>query len=239
MPMINGRYYMNPQYGAALERARAADEESVRVNGTPQPSWLDRFLGLVPTGGEQEQISGLDTNPSDIFSEPAESGEAYSQGAQNQPSTGEGSQANLDRREGIAVATAAHEGDTSMPYTPGRATCNLFVQKAVAESGAPKPLVRKADGRMGAPSAAELAGDRVPPGWRILKPGESPQPGDIAARKEHFADATGHSGVVVSVKNGAVTAMAAHATVIGKDMSFQPSAREKANNNVFLRYTGE
>jgi len=48
MPTINGGYYMNPQYGAALERARAADEESVRVNGIPQPSRLDRFLGFAP-----------------------------------------------------------------------------------------------------------------------------------------------------------------------------------------------
>jgi len=48
MPVINGRYYMNPQYGAAMEQARAADAESVRVNGLPQPSWLDRFLGFAP-----------------------------------------------------------------------------------------------------------------------------------------------------------------------------------------------
>lgn len=26
MPYINGRYYMNPQYGAALEQTREADE---------------------------------------------------------------------------------------------------------------------------------------------------------------------------------------------------------------------
>lgn len=239
MPVINGRYYMNPQYGAALERARAADEESIRADGAPQPSWLDRFLGLVPTDEEQQQISQVDSNSSDIFREPAGNGNANVEADQNQPASGEGSQSNLDRRAGISAATAAHDGDTSMPYTPGHATCNLFVQKAVAESGAPKPLVRKADGRMGAPSAAELAGDRVPPGWRILKPGESIQPGDIAARKERFVDATGHSGVVISVKDGAVTAMSAHATVIGKDMSFQPSTREKPNNNVFLRYTGE
>ena len=50
------------------------------------------------------------------------------------------------------------------------------------------------------------------PGWRFLELGETPQPGDVAARKENFADATGHSSVVVSVdKNGLVTAMAAHA----------------------------
>jgi hypothetical protein len=79
----------------------------------------------------------------------------------------------------------------------------------------------------------------VPLGWRILKSGESPQAGDIAARKEHFADANGHSAVVVSVKDGAVTAMAAHSTAIGKDMTFQPSTSGKPNNNVLLRLTGE
>lgn len=124
-----------------------------------------------------------------------------------------------------------------MPYTPGHATCNLFCQRAVEESGAPKPEVKKADGKMGAPSAAELAGDRIPPGWRMLKRWESPQPGDIAARKEHFVDATGHSGIVVSVSKGVVTVMAAHATVIGKDMSFQPGSTQY--HNVFLRYTGD
>jgi hypothetical protein len=124
-----------------------------------------------------------------------------------------------------------------MPYTPDHATCNLFCQRAVSESGAPKPEVKKADGKMGAPSAAELAGDRIPPGWRLLKKGESPMPGDIAARKEHFVDATGHSGIVVSVKDGVVTVMAVHATVIGKDMSFQPNSTQY--HNVFLRYTGD
>jgi hypothetical protein len=126
-----------------------------------------------------------------------------------------------------------------MPYIPGHATCNLFVQKDIAEAGAPKPEVKKADGKMGAPSAAELAGDRIPPGWRLLKKGEVPQPGDIAARKEHFVDATGHSGIVVSVKNGVVTVIAAHQKVIGEDISFQPSTQKSPTNNAFLRYMGD
>jgi hypothetical protein len=46
MPEINGRYYMNPQYGRAVERERIADEEHRRVHGEPQPSWLDHFLGF-------------------------------------------------------------------------------------------------------------------------------------------------------------------------------------------------
>jgi hypothetical protein len=47
MPEINGRYYMNPQYGRAVERERIADEEHRRVHGEPEPSWLDHFLGFA------------------------------------------------------------------------------------------------------------------------------------------------------------------------------------------------
>ena len=75
------------------------------------------------------------------------------------------------------------------------------------------------------------------PGWRFLGPREQPQPGDVAARKENFADATGHSGIVVSIdKNGLVTTVAAHAKEIGVDMTFQPGLHSP---NVFRRYTGE
>ena len=34
MPFINGRFYMNPAYGRALERARA-DEEPTRIGKNP------------------------------------------------------------------------------------------------------------------------------------------------------------------------------------------------------------
>ena len=47
MPVINDRYYANPEYGRALERARVADEEFRRVHGEEKPSWLDRFLGFA------------------------------------------------------------------------------------------------------------------------------------------------------------------------------------------------
>ena len=100
------------------------------------------------------------------------------------PASGEGSDGNLDRRAKIARTAEDHNGDTSMPYTAGHPTCNLFVQKGIAGAGAPKPEVKKADGKMGAPSAAELTGDRIPPGWRLLKKGESPQQGTmIGARR--------------------------------------------------------
>jgi RHS repeat-associated protein len=65
--------------------------------------------------------------------------------------TGEGSQANVDRRAAIADAAQAHENDTSMPYTAGHATCNLFCQRAVAESGRLSPKLRKLMGRWALP----------------------------------------------------------------------------------------
>ena len=122
-----------------------------------------------------------------------------------------------------------------MPYTADHATCNLMCQRVIAAAGADKPLLKKADGTYGAPSAAEWAGSAIP-NWRFLKPGEAILPGDVAARKENFSDATGHSGIVVSVTGGVVTVMAAHATHIGVDMSFQPGSTQY--NNVFRRYTG-
>src|SRR5947209_1765051 len=169
----------------------------------------DSFSSVNSEEGEAENTRGA-TQPQ----QPAQP---------QQPISGEGSQANLDRRAAIAAAAQAHDGDTSMPYTPGHPTCNLFLQKVVAESGAPKPEVIKADGTKAAPGAAEWAGSKIP-NFRILKPGEKPQPGDMAAYKiPNCVDCTGHSGVVVSVgKNGVVGAMAAHPTVIGPDYKFQP-----------------
>jgi RHS repeat-associated protein len=187
--------------------------------------WFSAALNDASGGVQQPSTTSNDSNaPS---TDPPDS-------AQN---TGEGSEANLDRRAAIADTAMAHEGDTSMPYSPGHPTCKLFVQKDVAEAGAPKPEVTKADGSKGAPGAAEWAGSRVP-GWRILGPNEKPERGDVAARKENFSDATGHSGIVTAVsKTGVVTVMAAHATKIGIDMTFQPNSQQF--NNHFQRYTGD
>ena len=85
MPIIKGRYYMNPQYGASLENARVADDESVRTSGAPQPSWLDYFLGLVSSANEQEQINQRDNDSSDIFPETSANGDSGELEAQNVP----------------------------------------------------------------------------------------------------------------------------------------------------------
>src|SRR4029077_5203928 len=84
MPMVNGRYYMNPQYGLALERDREAGAEK----GDQEPTWLDHFLGLVPTDEGKERTSKFDANSSEIFREPAESGNPDELEAQNQNNEG-------------------------------------------------------------------------------------------------------------------------------------------------------
>lgn len=212
MPFINSRFYLNPTYGRALERARATE---------PTPR------NQVSRGTEGHWVT-IDHRHV-LIHEPV--------GQNARGASHEGRPANVKRRARIAESARKHAGDISMPYAPGHPTCNLFVQRAIAESGAPKPLVKKADGTLGAPSAAEWANSPIP-GWRFLQPGEKPQPGDVAARKENFIDATGHSGIVISVnKSGFVTAIAAHSTAIGWDMTFQPGSKEVHNG--FRRYVGD
>ena len=105
-------------------------------------------------------------------------------------------------------------------------------------AGSVQLVHRAGDGSSGAPGAAEWAGSPVP-GWRFLKPGETPERGDVAAYKITGCTwgggpCTGHSGVVVGVsRDGFVTAIAAHEKVIGPDYSFQPSEA------TYRRYTGD
>lgn len=222
MPVINGRFYANPAYGRGMERARLREEGA-------ENDELEVVSAAEANGANGHWVT-MDHRHILIH-------ESTDRNAHD--SSREGGPANVSRRARIAEIARRHVGDTSMPYTTGHPTCNLFVQRTVAESGAPKPVMKKADGTWGAPSAAEWANSPIP-GWRFLKPGETPQPGDVAARKENFVDATGHSGIVVAVDpNGVVTAIAAHYAAIGKDMSFQISSPTDRNRNVFRRYIGE
>lgn len=60
MPFINGRYYMNPLYGAALERARSAEEVAgLTANGTAGPELGDdvyRYSRLPVAAGDEIQF---------------------------------------------------------------------------------------------------------------------------------------------------------------------------------------
>jgi hypothetical protein len=62
MPVINDRYYMNPQYGKTLERDRTADAENTRAHGLPQPSWLDYHLGFAEKPPSRQTYLALGTS---------------------------------------------------------------------------------------------------------------------------------------------------------------------------------
>lgn len=59
MPFINGRYYMNPFFGAALERARDAEEggtDSLTANGTAGPELSDGVYRYRPFPAASDEI---------------------------------------------------------------------------------------------------------------------------------------------------------------------------------------
>ena len=251
MPIINGRYYMNPQYGAALERARTADEESIRNYGTPQPSWLDRFLGLVPTEEQQEQVSQRDSNSGDIFREATTNRDADELEAQNRTSQGvqqnQAQNTNQQAPQNVAATAEKYNGSPDWAFTarkgefaPNTNKCNAFVGDVTKEAGA-AASVTGSDGKSRYPLAAEWADKNTKiANWRVLGSNETPQPGDVGAYKLPGGGTSysGHSGIVTSVDpDGTVHGMAAHTYVVGPDDKFQPG-NNQPHTITFRRYTG-
>ena len=94
------------------------------------------------------------------------------------------------------------------------------------------------DGKPRPPLAAEWADpDITIPGWRVLGPNETPQPGDVAAYKlPGHATYTGHSGIVTAVEvNGTVQAVAAHRDMVGLDNKFNSTPERPVT---YRRYEG-
>jgi hypothetical protein len=82
--------------------------------------------------------------------------------------------------------------------------CNKFVYDILKQSGASPGtpngnIVKKLLGGQGSPpTAAQWADPNYNiPNWRVLQPGESPEPGDVVAQKINYITATGHVGIVV------------------------------------------
>lgn len=110
---------MNPAYGRSVELARVAELRRDRAHAADNDAdahWVTIDHHHILIHEQQRGTPGSDR---------------------------EGSRANLDRRRRIAEIAKKHDGDTSMPYTWGHPTCNLFVQRVIRESGAPNPLVKR------------------------------------------------------------------------------------------------
>ena len=83
-----------------------------------------------------------------------------------------------------------------------------------------------------------MAGERATQNfqdWRRLGPNEARRLGDEAAFAKHTANASGHTGIVVSDGRGGTTIISAHAVGVS------PNSRQfdAAPSTVYLRYTGE
>jgi hypothetical protein len=74
--------------------------------------------------------------------------------------------------------------------------CNLFVHEMLTGAGA-SPGTPNGWRHPSPPSAGQWANPSYAiPGWRVLGPDESPQPGDVAAQPGNYSDATGHVVIV-------------------------------------------
>ncbi len=140
MPVINGRYYMNPQYGQALERDRSVDEEQRRVHGDPQPSWLDHFLDFAQTPGvkqaepTQQKRSEMQAQTKKVTDETI-GNLIYNETSGLRPTshTGKGSLQNLhDGRVGTGTVSKTLDSNGQKLGKPLTASTQLTTQEAKA-----------------------------------------------------------------------------------------------------------
>jgi hypothetical protein len=81
-------------------------------------------------------------------------------------------------------------------FPEGTNKCNLFVHEMLTGAGA-SPGTPNGWRHPSPPNAGQWANPSYAiPGWRVLGPGESPQPGDVAAQPGNYSDATGHVVIV-------------------------------------------
>jgi CHAP domain len=212
VPIINGKFYINPAHGRGLERALISETNSNDVSGRPEQEKGDHWVTI---NGRHVQL------------DEGQAGRAL-------PTT----------REKIAATAKNYGGRTDWGFdkqkdnfAPGTNKCNKFVYDVTREAGATAIVIGR-DGKPRPPLAGEWADRKTPiPGWRVLGPNESPQPGDVAAYKlPGQRTFTGHSRIVTSVDtSGAVRGVAAHDDVIGPDEKFN---RARESGVAYRRYIG-
>ncbi|MEO8404594.1 MAG: DUF6443 domain-containing protein [Chitinophagaceae bacterium] len=102
----------------------------------------------------------------------------------------------------------SHEWDADKEkdnFAEGTNKCNKFVYDILKQVGASPGTpngnpIKKFFGGQGSPPTAKQWADPnyAIPNWRVLQPGESPEPGDVVAQQIDYTDATGHVGIVVA-----------------------------------------
>lgn len=250
MPVINGRFHMNPSYGRALERPR--DAEAAR-NHHRRSS-----IGRLTSPGDTDDPLGIPVDSSNgvLYLQSSANTSGSQKVGQNghwvtvddrhvflhEPQSA-GPRCDTARKR-VAKIAEKYDGRTEWAFDkrkdnfgPGTNKCNKFVYDVTKEAGAPATVIGS-DGKPRPPLASEWADPHTDiVGWRVLGPNKTPHPGDVAAYKLPGGGASfsGHSGIVTSVDpDGTVHAIAAHDDVVGPDSKFQQTGK----GVVFRRYTG-
>ena len=155
----------------------------------------------------------------------------------------EGSESNLSKRKALADWALEQNGSTdfgvdknySPQYPADSYKCSGFTCAAAAAADAATTVtVPDGEGTLDrCPTAIELAKCNVP-NWRLLKPGESPEPGDIMAdpRSSPVPGVTGHAAVIVGDGSKGTTTVGAHYDRVG------PLGHDYPSNPEYRRYTG-
>jgi cell wall-associated NlpC family hydrolase len=132
-------------------------------------------------------------------------------------------------------------------FTANTNKCNKFVYDVLKEAGASPgtPNTNLAKSILGIhgfpPTAAQWADPNYQiTNWVVLKPGESPEPGDVIAEKINYSDATGHVGIVVDNQQ-TVSQWSSPIEIVGQNnYGFRPDNDPNPNghrsNAVFRRY---
>ena len=155
----------------------------------------------------------------------------------------EGSPANLARRKKIDQIARGYNNNKAWCFDckkdnfgVGTNKCNKYVYDVTKEAGATGEITIKGTKR--APLAAEWADKNTKiKNWRVLKDGETPLPGDVAAYKLEGGGASfsGHTGLMISNGSGGLTNISAH----GDAVYPTPNQFESNPSTVYRRYTGE
>ena len=156
---------------------------------------------------------------------------------QAQQQSGEGSDQNIDRRNQLAEAAYNEAKGQSTTWAQGNGApkCNVFVCDMLNKVGIGGPTYPGGNNPI---VTADWANPKFKiDKWRVLGSVESPQAGDVAAYKENFSNATGHSAIVTGNENGKIWVVAA-----GSKTIYQTTAGSQYFGQgmviTYRRYTG-
>ncbi|HEV2464262.1 MAG TPA: RHS repeat-associated core domain-containing protein [Acidobacteriaceae bacterium] len=227
----DGHMSQPPGYGSTLmgPRCGSAAADMILCDSGGSPFGLDYSAAEANYDAAYvAQVEWVSASTGNKAAQPAQA---------QQQNSGEGSSSNVDKRNALADAAydEAKNRSTNWAQGNGAPKCNVFVCAMLNKVGIGGPTYPGGDNPL-------VAQDWANPkfkvdNWRVLGPGEAPQAGDVAAYKESFSNATGHSGIVTGNENGTIRVVAA-----GSRSIYQTTAGSKYFGQgmviTYRRYTG-